>query len=462
MNKVFERQNFRQTVGVFIIVFLGMVFSLPAWSVSEKEWTWALFINADNNLDSCGVKDQEELSKIGSSEFRNVVTLIDREKGPATVNYISPGKIEMLENWGEVDMGNYHEFVRFMEYVARNFPARKYIVTIWNHGSGWKHPKQNPIRGISYDDSSGNHISTNQLETALKEVTGIIGKKIEILHFDACLMQMLEVAYASKNHCRYILASEEIEPGDGAPYDKILPFLTMEVSTEDFSRHIVDEYVRSYSGGCQGTEICTQSAVSTENLPALLDAVNGLAKSISSGQFRRQVLNCIRNVQSYSDPANVDLMHFTELLAQAEKDQGIQVACQKVSEAFSRAIIASGSSGSKVKNSRGLAINLPFDFFLESEYRELSFSQNSMWPQMIDTLYKSLRFEQISLSLEKGNSEPLEKLILSDSAALSPEMNQYFLDKLNFHIFSDLEQIPNMDKVCYLLEKLRQVCKKSS
>ena len=65
----------------------------PAKKAAVKEWTFAVFLNADNNLDEFGVEDQEEMSRVGSNENLNIVTLIDRENGPARINYIEKGKI---------------------------------------------------------------------------------------------------------------------------------------------------------------------------------------------------------------------------------------------------------------------------------------------------------------------------------------------------------------------------------
>ena len=89
---------------------------------------------------------------------------------------------------------------------CKNLSAKKYAVVIWNHGSGWSKRRGNNIpEGISYDDESGNHITTAQLTPAVAKNAGESGQKIDILAFDACLMQMLEVSYAVKNHVNYLL-----------------------------------------------------------------------------------------------------------------------------------------------------------------------------------------------------------------------------------------------------------------
>ena len=120
----------------------------PAKKAPVKEWTFAVFLNADNNLDRFGVEDQEEMSRVGSNENLNVVTLIDRERGPAQINYIEKGNIKKIKDMGEMDMGDYNELVKFAKFIKENYPAKHYMIGIWNHGSGWKAkaPKAAPAR----------------------------------------------------------------------------------------------------------------------------------------------------------------------------------------------------------------------------------------------------------------------------------------------------------------------------
>ena len=91
-----------------------------------KEWTVAVFLNADNNLDYFGVQDQKEMAKVGSNDYMNIVTLIDRERGPAQINYIEKDNIKKIKDMGELDMGDYKEFVKFVRFVKENYPAKHY------------------------------------------------------------------------------------------------------------------------------------------------------------------------------------------------------------------------------------------------------------------------------------------------------------------------------------------------
>lgn len=214
------------------LLFMGMTYPVQA---VIKDWTVMVFINADNNLDYFGEKDQNEMAEVGSNDWLNIITLLDRQNKPAKMNFVKKGTIETIKDMGEVDMGDYKVLVQFVKDTVAAYPAKKYALIIWNHGSGWKDPSasgemQSLFRGLSYDDQSGNHMTTAELGKAAKEIKGILGKNLDIWGMDACLMQMVEVAYALKDNCGYVVASEETEPGDGYPYTDIL-------KTREYSPH---------------------------------------------------------------------------------------------------------------------------------------------------------------------------------------------------------------------------------
>jgi len=423
------------------LVALMIALVAPVWAADSapavKEWTIAVFLNADNNLDPYGVEDQKEMSKVGSSDWLNIVTLIDRERGPACYNYIEKGKITKVKDMGELDMGDYKLFVDFAKYVVANYPAKHYVFTMWNHGSGWKLGNQSPIsRGISYDDSSNNHITTNQLAVALKEVKNIVGHNIDILNFDACLMQMAEVIYACKDTVDYIVASEETEPGKGTPYDDVLTTLTKTSTSEAFAKSWTKAFIKSYSGGSQGNEDCTQSAIKVAAMGPVFDAMNGLAKATISGKYNAEYKAAIQKTQAFAYPENIDLLHLASLLKAAIKDESIKTACDKVTEACAAAIIENGNAGYAMKNAKGLAVYMPSDFCIEGAYTALDFCKNSLWDDMIFDLAKKTRAAGLVASVEKGDLSSLRGYVAASSKD-SPEVKKFIVQELNFRLHSE-------------------------
>ena len=364
---------------------------------AEKEWTLAVFINADNNLDRFGAADQEEMSKIGSNDFLNIVTLIDRENGPASLNYIEPYKINKLKDLGELDMGDYNEFIKFVKFVKENYPAKHYAISIWNHGSGWKDKNEaaSVLKGISYDNSSNNHITTNDLTVAMKEANKILGKKIDVLCFDACLMQMVEVAYAIKDNVDYLVASEETEPGKGAPYDDILKNVKKGMTPRDFSINWVNAFCDSYDGGSQGKAKSTQSALDMSKLPKFIDAINGFAKVGMSKDYSRFFRQMNVYTQKYAYADNMDILHFVELMTEPTGldsledlkkqyvDESMKTAIKKLQEAGKQLIIANRFTNSQAQESKGIAIFFPTSYYCPWLYQDLAFAKETLWDDMI-------------------------------------------------------------------------------
>lgn len=411
----------------------------PVNAAQPKDWTLAVFLNADNNLDPFGVEDQKEMSRVGSSDFLNIVSLIDRERGPAQINYIEKNNIKKVKDMGELDMGDYRQLVSFAKFVKENYPAKKYCFVIWNHGSGWKNKSAGAIyRGISYDDSSNNHITNAQLGVAMEEISKILGQKIDILNMDACLMQMVEVAHAVKDSVSYMVASEELEPGKGAPYDDILAGVKNGMTPTAFAQNWVNAFAKSYNGGSQGFDESTQSALDLSKFSPLVDAVNGLAKSLMSGKNTMVVKAALAKVQKFGDPSSIDLVHFAELLkAQTGVDASVKTACDKVIAAVKAAIIINKTTGTTTKNSKGIAIYLPQNLMIESKYLSLSFSKATMWDDMILALAKREAAERVVADVIAGNLDEMRNLVADAQQNPGNEAYRIALRELNFTMFAD-------------------------
>lgn len=423
----------KRVLSILSLVALTMAFVTPVFAVEQKEWTLAVFLNADNNLDPFGVEDQNEMAKVGSSDFLNIVTLIDRERGPACYNFIEKGNVRKLQDLGEVDMGDYRLLVNFTKWVVENYPAKHYAFVVWNHGSGWK--KKGIKRGISYDDSSNNHITTEQLGVALDEMKKIIGHNVDILDFDACLMQMAEVLYVCQGKVDYVMASEETEPGKGAPYDDILTTLTKTTPVEEFGKNWVKAFCASYNNGSQGYEACTQSFVKVAEMAGVIDAMNGFAKATMAGKYNSEFQTALNKVQKFAEPENIDLLHLVSLLKPLIKDEGFQTAANKVVAALKKAVVANGNIDASMKNAKGMAVYFPADSYaFDDKYKELDFSKNTFWDDMILDFFKKKTVTTMVGAVESGNVAALRTFVKSSK---NRELNAYVAEALNFRLFSE-------------------------
>ena len=429
----------KRVISILAIALFTLCLCTPASAAAaQKEWTFMVFLNADNNLDSFGVGDMQEMATAGgSNDHLNIVCLIDREHGPATLNYITKDGPQVVKEMGELDMGDYREYVRFVTDVAKAYPAKNYCSIIWNHGSGWKNANGEIIKGISYDDSSSNHITTNQLTVAMKEIEAALGKKIEVFSFDACLMQMMEVAYALKDGCDYLVASEETEPGEGYPYKEIIQNFKKGMTSEQVATMIVKQYAASYDGGSAGNSSTTQSAIKCSELNNLTDAINGFAKASMAGEFAAEFKSALNRVQKFYYRTNIDLGHFVALAKDSIKDEGFQTAAKKLEAAFAKAVICNGLSGYNTKNATGLAIYFPTSSYsFSAEYKDLAFAKDCMWEAMVMDYYKKAAAKTLVADVSRGDVSSLMDYV-STANEKNREVSAHVIAKLNFHVFAE-------------------------
>ncbi|MCO4781343.1 MAG: hypothetical protein KC646_03410 [Candidatus Cloacimonetes bacterium] len=386
------------SLGLAATSLIGTTFAEAPQDV--KEWTYLVFINADNNLDRFGVGDLNEMAEIGSTENVNIVVQLDRAYGkPAKRYFVQKGDTNEVQDLGEVDMGSVKTLTDFVEWGSTNYPAEKYATVIWNHGSGWNKKASNTVfKGISYDDESGNHITTAQLTGAAKDIRDILGKKLDILAFDACLMQMLEVSYAVKNDAKIMLASQETEPGEGWAYNDSLKELVNKkgLSAEEVSTIIVDTYDKSYDNGSQGNSSTTQSWVDLSKTDALVDSLNTLADHLMDGH-KDLLTSSVSKVQKFYYRSNVDLIHLLELF-DAELTGEASVACKAALKAANEFVGHHGTHGAKMKNSKGTAIYFPSrGYSFSDKYLNLDFAKASKWDEMLKAFYAAAKTREQDL-----------------------------------------------------------------
>lgn len=427
----------KRVMSVLVVALVALVFCAPV-NAAQKDWTVMVYVNADNNLDSFGVGDMKEMSVGGgSNEWRNVVCLIDREHGPATLNYITKNGPKKLKDMGELDMGDYRQFVSFVKDTAKAYPAKHYAAVIWNHGSGWKDINGEIIKGISYDDSSNNHITTAQLTTATKQIEAALGQKLDVLGFDACLMQMLEVEYAVKDHVAYLVGSEQTEPGEGWCYDDVFNGFKKGMTPADFAKLIVKKYAASYNGGSAGNSSATQSAIDMSKIDALADAVNGYCKTVMAGNYSAAMKDALNKVQKFYYRTNVDFIHFVKLTKATIKDEAYRTAVTKLEKALNAAVIENGISGYSCNNANGIAIYFPTSSYsFSSAYKDLDFAKDTMWEQMVKDYYKKTTASKITADIAKGDVSSLRNYVATANEK-NAEVSANLVTKVNFRAFAE-------------------------
>jgi hypothetical protein len=414
---------------------------------TEKNWTVMVYMAGDNNLDSAGVVDLSEMKKVGSTNDINILVQFDREgKNMATNRYFvqkgGTADKDRVASLDETNTGDPKVLEDFVTWGATNYPAKHYLLVLWNHGAGWDDAnvfegdvfsgstppvsrkaqtivtrgataEARPItfaqaraglsrtrralfkstvaaavqeRAIAFDDQAQDYLDNIELKKVMTSFKKKLKRKIDILGMDACLMSMAEVAYQMRDVADFSVGSEESEPGEGWPYDRILQALAAKpaMTPEELSKTIVTQYLASYKTG----DNVTQSAMKLSEIKPLAVAVDGLAKALKSAlsdaASRTAIVNVRARVQEYSRPYDdyCDLLHLCDLLDKGVTNGVVKTACAVVKNAAAAALVAAGCKGSTVSNSQGISIYFP-KRKLSPLYKTLDFTKKSAWDEFL-------------------------------------------------------------------------------
>ncbi len=235
----------------------------PAISPQPKaKWTIMVYMAGDdsnpNGIEYAVTQDLRELKDVGSHDSVHFLAQTDECREKNSYRYrlrkgtsLASDRLGVYR--GDLNTGRVATLVDFVDWSVCNFPADKYVLVLWGHGSG--HDDQDvyrlargdisprlaarlaqdrigffgrtrramlerngPNKGYGFDSTAADFLDNRELKRAISAVVALIGSPLDLLGFDACLMANTEVAYQLKGLVSWITASEQTEPGDGWAY----------------------------------------------------------------------------------------------------------------------------------------------------------------------------------------------------------------------------------------------------
>ena len=173
--------------------------------------------------------------------------------------------LKILETLPDADMGSQSTLADFLRYGESNFKADHRVFVFWDHGGG-------SVSGVCFDERTGNSLSLNDIQQAFAGVYGESPEQppFEIIGFDACLMATFDTASSIYGFSKYMVASEEVEPGNGWNYTGWVGALAKNpaIGGAALGKEICDSYLQ----GCQQystDDTATLSVVDLSRIPYL-------------------------------------------------------------------------------------------------------------------------------------------------------------------------------------------------
>lgn len=373
---------------------------------TSARWTFMVYLCSDNNLEYYDYLDVKEMESVGSSRQVNILVQWDRKGFDDSVDwsgcrryYVVQDpegsdeiKSTLIEDMGDVNMGDPDNLVNFVQWGINNYPADKYAVILWNHGSGWKlqTEKKEPTKSICEDDTSGDSLSLEEVARAFESIKSSAGKKIEMVGMDACVMGMIEVAYPLRNYVNYVTFSQASEPASGWSYDGFLQELVNNpyMSGKQLGVYIVESYGEYYSSNGSVTQSCIDLS-EIENLTTKINEFSNY--SLESTTAEKAIMNsCGESTQTFDSLFSEykDMGDFMDRVISDTEDDQIGIYAQEVLTALDSTVVAS-YKGSALKTASGLSIWIPDSSEFSRDlttYQQLEFGEDTRWDEFIEEI----------------------------------------------------------------------------
>lgn len=217
----------------------------------------------------------------------------------------------------DAEMSNQASLSRFLNYLKDEYAEHdRRIFQFWNHGLAYL--------GVGYDTTarrSHDYITLPEMRASFEETQS----QFDLVGFDACLMASLEVAQAVAPYSRYMLASEDLEPGHGWQYSDVVSLLGhgRHLEIPELGRQLVDSFLDHPHHQNAASQNKTLSLLDLEKNDAVVSALNQLVEALDVENFQ-SLLSALEESQRFGEEPRNNLDYSIDLLDWLNQLEGRQ------------------------------------------------------------------------------------------------------------------------------------------
>jgi len=352
---------------------------------NQKEWTWIFYDDADSYNMGDPMDPPFEYgmysipNTIYSGENLNVIVLQDTFFKPAKLWYIGENKTKtLLQDMSEINMGDDQTLSDLILYAKNNFPADRYLLSIYSHGFGWQ--------GACGDNLNMDFLTMHEMQEALLKAGGV-----DIICFTApCNMAAIESVYELRDCTDVYIGSEESSMYlywmNSMENIRNLLDYNFELSSIEIGMEIVIFIEKDHIGD----EMITMSAVRTDEIEELVFTIDSMAKYFIENPNLFKILRSIYpEIDRFGAGEFIDIYDFCRLMNNSIINEDLSLIFQNMMNSLESSVIAE-YHGTFHSNAHGLTIFLPnflFKYFSVWWYGHpllnLDIAQNTMWDEFI-------------------------------------------------------------------------------
>lgn len=285
---------------------------------SEETWTVCLYLCGSDLESEYGLASADFEDIMGASLSENVKVVVETGGSSAWFYDIDPSVLQrycissegtaLVDEQPLANMGKSDTLADFLSFCAENYPADHTAVIFWNHGGG-------TLGGVAFDELYDyDSLSLTEIHDAFAQVYDLSAMlpPIDVMGFDACLMGSIDTASMASDIAYYLVASEEVEPGNGWGYTSFLNGLSRDTGMDGatLGKLICDTYQEDCIAEETEDEI-TLSVIDLQKLPALLEAydaagVEALGYVCDDSHFYTEFARCAEASENYGGNNETD------------------------------------------------------------------------------------------------------------------------------------------------------------
>ena len=277
---------------IMMVLAAGMLLTACHKDKDEKEKELAaqsvlVYIAGDNNLESFIASDVRQLMQ-GSAELtegNNLLMYVDRQgKLPYFMKVEKGDTVRVMTMEKESKSSNTETLKNAMKWMTDNYEAKNYGLVLWGHADGWiihnssKSRSGGPRHAYAQDTTNGEEwMNIPDMALALSTLP-----HLRFIFADCCCFQSVESAYELRNVADYIIASAAEIPGEGAPYQTVIPALFSQ--RDDFYQQAAAAYYEQVSYGYREPMAVVKTSEMENLAQATKTALKQSLEPISNGE----------------------------------------------------------------------------------------------------------------------------------------------------------------------------------
>ncbi len=272
-----------------------------------EDGTWTIFVylcgaDLESNIGMATGDLQEMLDAVASDNVHYVIQTGGAYEWQNDI--VNPSKLqrfvvednELIEVYSSsaASMADVSTLTDFLRWGIEEYPAEHMGFIFWDHGCGC-------INGVCVDETDNeNTLYLRDIDNAFLSISDEMTDRFEFVGFDACLMGAIECANILAPYARYMVGSEEVEPGYGWDYEKMGDFLAQNPDANGLE--LGEVICDSFYDMCEsiGEEnMATLSVIDLDMIDDVLIAFNSFAKDIyEAGESSSSLADMVRNIEN--------------------------------------------------------------------------------------------------------------------------------------------------------------------